>query len=209
MTDVWVAWTGGKPKADFTELETTDPETISPNQYRSTFISGGAKSRSYRVKGLETKFGRNSDLQTFEKKVMKHFVQYGLDTITYVSHPSIKATVVFVLTHHGLYTLKDGETRSTLLVENHYDVYDKANDSDAKEFLLNSVSDDLEKQLYENCNDNNSFIMYWLNLVHIVKTVSIDRFDQVETALRHARCQTTLERTLNQSLRTFSATGVN
>ena len=115
---------------------------------------------------------------------MKHFVQYGLDTNTCVSHPSIKATVVSVLAHHGLCTLKDGETRSTLLVENHYDVYDKANDSDAKEFLLNSVSNDLEKQLYENCNNNDSFIMHWLNLVHIVKTVFIYCFDQVRDRIK-------------------------
>jgi len=37
-TDIWAPWTGGKPKADWSELEENSPTTIIATQYRSTSI---------------------------------------------------------------------------------------------------------------------------------------------------------------------------
>ena len=87
-TDTWAAWTGGRPKADWSELEDTQPLSIDPNQYRSTSISSQAKSQYYRTKGFEVKFTRDSDLQTFQKKTLEHLEQYGLDTITHLQDPT-------------------------------------------------------------------------------------------------------------------------
>ena len=34
--------------------------------------------------GLESKFAHKGNLQTFEKKIKKHLIQYGLDMVTYL-----------------------------------------------------------------------------------------------------------------------------
>ena len=66
-TDLYAAWTGGKPKPCWSALE-KKPDPIGPNQFRSPTIGGQAKSRQYRVHGLEEKFTKGSDLQIFKRK---------------------------------------------------------------------------------------------------------------------------------------------
>ena len=87
--DSWAAWTGGKPKADWSGLVDEDPNMIGPNQFRASSVASRAKSQSYRIQGTSTKFTRDGNLLTFQKKLMKHFVQYGLDTITYLRDPTV------------------------------------------------------------------------------------------------------------------------
>ena len=186
-TDSWAAWTGGKPKADWSGLEDSNPTAIAATQYRPTSISSQAKSQTYRVQGLTTKFTRTSDLQTFEKKIMKHLISYGLDTITYATNPTDPTKVVSVVDHHALFNLKEGSKTGNDLKKNKFDSYDHANDRDAKEFLLNSVDAELESQLYENCEDEDSFVTLWLNLIHIIRSVSIDRFDKVKDRIKNRK----------------------
>ena len=187
-TDLWAAWTGGKPRADLASLRVSTPGSIDPNQFRANSISAQAKSKVYRTQGLETKFTRDSDVLTFQKKVMKHLVSYGLDTITYLKDPTTsgsKVQVVSVIDHHAKFDVKDAtKEANTLMTNGTWDAYDLDNIRDAKEFLLNSISEDLETQLYENCEDTDSFSAYWLQLIHIVKSVSIYRFDQVKNRIK-------------------------
>ena len=67
-TDTYQPWTGGKPKADWTELETKKPLAIQPTQYRPTSITSQAKGQYYRTQGLEPKFGREGDIQAFQRE---------------------------------------------------------------------------------------------------------------------------------------------
>ena len=87
-TDTWAAWTGGKPKNDYSELENTNPTEIQPNQYRATSVSAQAKSQSYRRQGLDPKFSKGDDLLLFQTNVMSHLKDHGLDTITYIADPT-------------------------------------------------------------------------------------------------------------------------
>ena len=107
-TDSWAAWTGGKPRADWTGLVNPTPTSINPGQYRSNSIAGKAKSQVYRVQGLETKFTKDSDLLTFQKEVMEDLVQHGLDTIAYVQDPVDNRKVTLVITEHARFTLSEG-----------------------------------------------------------------------------------------------------
>ena len=66
------------------------------------------------------------------------------------------------------------------LMTNKYGQYEMENVNNAKEWLLNSILSDLKKQLYQNYKEDASFIALWLNLVHIVKSVSINRFDMIK-----------------------------
>ena len=183
-TGLWAAWTGGKPNGSWTGLEEPNPKTIKPNQYRSPSISTESKSRAYRVQGLEMKYSRDSNLQTFQKEVMQHLSEYGMDTITYLNDPTDATRVVSVIEHHALFDLKDGETLANETAKNHFDLYDHGNSDDAKKFLLRSISEELKNQLYENCRDDDCFVAYWLNLMYIVRSVSIHRFDKVKDRIR-------------------------
>ncbi len=183
-TDVWAAWTGGEPTPDWQGLKQPNPNSIVPTQFRSTSISGAAKSRVYRIQGLENKFTHTGDLQTFQRKIMKHLVTYGLDTITYVQNPSDATKVASVIENHGLFHFKTGVKDCNDNKANHFDSYCHSNDEDAKEFLFNSLDADLEKQLYNNCDKEDSFGPTWLHLIHIVRSVSIERFDKIKQVVK-------------------------
>ena len=136
---------------------------------------------------MENKFTRSGDLQTFQKKVMKHFVAHGLDAITYVASPTNTSALVSVLEHHALFSLKQGIEEGNDTKARYYDAYDRSNDLCAKEYLYNSVDVELEKQLLENCKDEDSFVAVWLNLIHLIRSVSIDRFDKVKERLKRRK----------------------
>ena len=55
---------------------------------------------------------------------------------------------------------------------------------DAKKFLSNSLDADLKKQLYESSENEDTFSAYWLHLVHIIKSVSIDWFDKIRDRIK-------------------------
>jgi len=186
-SDSWVAWTGGKPKADWTDLEKPNPVSIAATQYRSNSVSSQAKSHKYRVEGLETKFTRTSKMQTFEKKVMKHLVAHGLDTVTYLRNPADPNKVVSVIDSHALFNLKKGQEAGNKIKEDEFDTYCHDNDRDAKEFLFNSVDSALETQLLEDTKDEDSFVSVWLALIHITRSVSVDRFDKVKQRFKQRK----------------------
>ena len=180
----WAAWTGGKPKDDWTELENITPKLVAPNQFRAATSGSRAKAQYYRTQPLANKFGRDKDILTFQKKVEKHLIEHGLDTITYVPDPADPRKVISVVTEHGRLNLKEGIESGNQVAMLYYDTYDFANMEDSKQFLLNSVDEDLEKQLYENCKDNDSFVAYWLHLINIESSVSINRFDKIKDRLK-------------------------
>mmetsp|Transcript_20119 Transcript_20119/g.43378 ORF Transcript_20119/g.43378 Transcript_20119/m.43378 type:complete len:361 (+) Transcript_20119:486-1568(+) len=66
-----------------------------------------------------------------------------------------------------------------------YDKYDEENIKDAVCFLFDSVDEELQKQLYENCDEHPTFVSAWMNLMHIVNTVSMDRYEHIKQRLRN------------------------
>ena len=70
---------------------------------------------------------------------------------------------------------------------NHWGPYDLENDEDAKRYLIDSISLDLETQLCQNCDNDDSFITYWMNLVHIVKSVTINCFDKIKNKFKERK----------------------
>ena len=175
-------WVGGEPKHDWTELNNVSPTSITPTQFRPNRITEQAKSRKYRIGGLSTKFSRSSDLLTFQKKVTKHLKEHGMDTIAYLQSPTDPNKVVSVVEHHALFSPKDGAKlgNDQKVDPNKYDRYCHDNDRHAKEFLIDSLDEELEKQIYENCDDEDSFITVWFNLINLVKSTSVTRFDKIK-----------------------------
>ena len=170
-TDSWNVWTGGAPNHNWTGLLDGNPSHISPSQYRPTSVTSQAKSRAYRIAGLEQKFSRTGDFHQFQRRVKKHLVNHGMDTIAYIPDPS-KTKMINVIDKYALYSLREGVETANETMKVSFDKYDKANSNDAIDFLLNSIDDELEKRLSQSSFDEYSFAAYWFRLVHLVKSVS-------------------------------------
>ncbi len=183
-SQTWNAWTGGKPKADWSGLEDPTPPVINATQFRPASVISQSKSRHYRVMGLETKFTRNDELLSFQKKVSKHLKLHGMDTIAYLEDPTDTSRVVSVIEDHAKFNLKEGVRKANSNMKTHFDSYARRDDSEATEYLLASLDPVLENQLYESCKDGESFVAHWLKLIQIIRSVSIERFDKIKNTLK-------------------------
>ena len=63
-----------------------------------------------------------------------------------------------LIDHHALFELKSGSKLANEIADKHFDEYDNENQKDTTEFLINSVNEELEAQLYENCRKEDTFV---------------------------------------------------
>ena len=184
-----MAWTGGKPLSKFTGLEEPSPDTLMATQYRPTSIGAATKGQLNRITGFESKFTRKSDLLTFQKKTLDHLVRHGMDTITYLTDPTDSTKVVSIVSEHAQFTLKEAKNTEKTDQQSQYDEYDKANIRDAKTFFLNSLDEGVLTQMYENCDAEETFIAHWMNLMMIVGSISVERFDMIKDSIKKRKIQ--------------------
>ena len=78
-----MAWTGGKPKHDWTELAKATTQASKPTQYRAQG-SAGVKSYTYRTEGLKHKFDKSGNLEVFCTNVWEHLQECDMDIIAYL-----------------------------------------------------------------------------------------------------------------------------
>ena len=76
-------YTGGKPTYDWKGID-VKTSTPSPNQVRPIYVGESQKAYKYRQSGYAIKFRSGDSLQDFEKRVNKHLIDYGMDTIGYL-----------------------------------------------------------------------------------------------------------------------------
>jgi hypothetical protein len=96
-TDKWMAWTGGKPKVDwsgFVDVTLVDFET--PNQMRPIY---DVKGYNHRKTGLSAKFNKSDMLIPFKKRVWTHLKDSGLDSILYI--PDMRTEMSCVIYNHS------------------------------------------------------------------------------------------------------------
>ena len=55
---------------------------------------------------------------------------------------------------------------------------------DAIDFLCNSLDEELLNIVYETCEEDDSFVAYWLSLIHIIRSVSIERCEKIKQRLK-------------------------
>ena len=181
--DQWNAWTGGKPKADWSELEDIAPSRIEPQRYRPSSITAQQKCEVLRTKGLTPKFKKDSNLVKFQKNMLKHLVKHGMDTPSYVQNPRNPNEVVSVVDQHSLFSREQGIAAGKA-AEKHFDAYDHGNSENAATFLLNSIDDSLVTQVEEGCAPDDSFVTHWFHLMHVIRSVSLDRFNALRAKLK-------------------------
>jgi hypothetical protein len=182
----YATWTGGKPNVKRNSLEVPNPSDIEPTQYRPTGVSSAAKSQHYRTTGLAIKFTKDCDLLSFQKDIMDHMVDNGLDTISYLKDPQNPEKMTSVVKDHAKFNYKEIKG-AEILQQTLYDKYDLANIRDAKKFLMNSLGPELKKRMNESCNDKDTFIVYWMNLMNMVRPATVGRFEKIKERVKNRK----------------------
>jgi hypothetical protein len=181
--DEWNAWTGGKPKPSWVGLEDSTATFESPNQLRSTHPSSAQKGYNYRKKGLETKFSKKDDVALFQKHLLKHLVDCGMDSIAYVEDPANSLIMSNVIKEHARFTLSIAQ-RGMAVQSILYDKYDRENDRAAVAFLMDSLDTDLSMKLDKRLDEADTFPIVWLNLLKLVQSTSIERFENLRNWIK-------------------------
>ena len=177
---------GGKPLPDWSGL---DPSAIRRNitsmHYRPINPANGSKGYTNRINGLESKFKKGDDISEFQLTVWEHLKAHGLDTIAYLQDPYDNTTVLNVVENHPRFSrdVKESEKLSTIF-SNKFDKFDIENDTCAKTFLLSSIDNSLLSSLRPRLEDDETFAITWLKLMHMLITTSIIRFDSIKLTIR-------------------------
>ena len=88
------------------------------------------------------------------------------------------------VTGHPRLTLATVQTHAAAQVAL-YDVYDTTNDSEAIDFLFDSLMDGLAKELRSICDEADTFAAVWMRLIKIVSTTNIERFNHLKHTIKH------------------------
>ena len=177
---------GGKPLPDWSGLDPTSiRRNITSMHYRPINPANGSKGYANRIKGLEPKFKKGDDISEFQLNVWEHLKAHGLDTIAYLQDPYDNNTVINVVENHPRFSrdVKESERLSDIFCVK-FDKFDIENDTCAKTFLLASIDNVLISSLRPRLNDDESFAVTWLKLMHMLITTSIVRFDTIKQTIR-------------------------
>ena len=180
----WSIWTGGKPKEDWTELDSSASSSFrSPNQCRPVYESYAQKGYNFRKTGLLTKFGGKDDLAFFKDAVMDHLRDTGMDTITYLADPVDTNEMVSVVTNHSCFDIESVRQQS-IKYKALYDNHDRMNDDAAKLFLLDSLQKELAKSIKKKLKDDETFAVAWMLVLQVVETVSIEKYEELKSRIK-------------------------
>ncbi|KAL7579710.1 hypothetical protein ACA910_021854 [Epithemia clementina (nom. ined.)] len=180
----WVAFTSGKPMADWSGRDTSETQLQIPNnpsQWRHAKDDG----YKYRCDPLDanTKFARNGDFAQFGERLFKCFQARGQETVTYVPLPSDNTVMESVLLNFVRFNKTSvKESMATLLPL--YDEYDKGNDAACIQCLLSSLDVKLKDELMAETTLDDSFCEIWIELNQIVRSTSVTRFATLRNNIR-------------------------
>jgi hypothetical protein len=181
---------GGIPKSDWSGLQDKSKRLCTDLCFRSLDPIAGQKSALVRQTGLGTKYDKDQKLSEFQKKIWTHLVKFGLDTIGYLPDPRNNMDVQSVVTYHARFTgdlpksIKASKDISKL-----FDKWDIKHDYEAKEFLLDSLSNSLKASFETFYEMDDSFAITWLKLVHHLVTTTSKTYDTMKAKIRNMRPQ--------------------
>jgi hypothetical protein len=152
--------------------------------YRSAGIKD-VKGYAHRIKGLATPFGMKDNLRAFQRSVMKHFKQCGLDTITCLPDPANPTRMESIVKSTNRFT-KDYVVTKIAEYEGFYDEYDCLIARTASNFVLSSLSPEMERKVTEALvsTPNPSFLLIWMTMIEKIRTLSVSRFDKLEKQIK-------------------------
>jgi hypothetical protein len=181
---------GGEPKPDWSGIKDLSSRLLSDLCFRSLDPVSGQKSTHYRTKGLAKLYERGQKLSEFQKHIWEHLTKYGLDTVAYLPDPKNPLKVQSVITHHARFTGDLNKAlQSSKILQTKFDTWDKKHDYEARQFLLNSISETV-KEGFETFHEiEDTFSATWLKLVHYLVTTTSKTYDEMKEAIRKKRPQ--------------------
>ena len=179
----WCAWTGGKPKRDWSGL---DDQALQKPKCGLQVRSLQDKKYIYRVTGLEAKLSKSNkttDITRFFDDVIQHLDKHGMDTISYVPDPLDPSGMRRILEDYPRYTTD--KIRQLMAPQlQYYDKYDLANDDAARDFLLDSLEPTFRRELKDISKKVQSFPELVMILVRLITDDSPAHWETVKSELR-------------------------
>jgi hypothetical protein len=110
-----------------------------------------------------------------------------MDSIAYVEDPADSLVMSNVIKEYTRFTLNIAQKAL-----NHqaplYDKYNRENDRTTVEFLLDSLDPNLTRKLHKRIKENDNFPMIWIQLLKLVQSTSIERFENLCTKKKIKSC---------------------
>ena len=101
-SDTFAAWMQGIPNSDWTDLKISTAELQQSSQICPML---GDSSFHEQSKGLDVKYSKEKgDLFSFQCKLLQHFQDTGMDTITYLKDLGDSTKMVNLLMDHTQFT---------------------------------------------------------------------------------------------------------
>ena len=180
------AWTGGKPKADWTGLEDPARGMFSPNCIRNAKTGEKVKTYNFRIAAPLQKFAVGDDtfdIAAYTKVVLDHMNDTGMDTVMHIASQMDATTMVNIIKNNEQVTLSHVEDQSKLNYV-HFDAYDKENDKAAKLFLERSIQANLYQELSLRQLDDDSAATTWMRILYLVSDGSVERYNRQKEELK-------------------------
>ena len=124
-----------------------------------------------------------SKLADFQNAVWDHFVDCGMDSITYLPDPENDQLMTNVVKSHSRYTIQTAKALSAVQLPL-YDKYDRNNDRAAIKYVLTSLSPALMSKIKEKTEESDTFHVIWLQLIKTIQSTSIERFEDLKAAIK-------------------------
>ena len=173
--DTYSMWTGRKPLADRTGLDTSAHSHEQTTKLRPTCEDKGFQTR---CTGFEAKFTKSSSLHLFQCKLLDHFVTHGMDSITYLPDPAEPTTMVNIITHNTHFRTDVVKLEAPVQAAK-YDLYDHANDRASCLALVDCFHNALHLEIEEHLPNDPTFHIVWMMLVQFVQSDSMGNFTQM------------------------------
>ena len=159
-------------------------------------VGSAQKSKKYCAEAIEEKLTKGGNLLDFQKLIWKKMEEHGLDTITYLLHPSVDASAVTnttsvcsMVTHH-LWLTMDKVSEATKAQSAKYDKYDQANNMDAKDLLHKSIDADIQDEINLVKEEKTTFVEQWMEVISIIRLPTVNKFEAMKKSIRTPRIDT-------------------
>jgi hypothetical protein len=182
-----VAFTGGKPKPDWSGLETSSQVNTNPNQLRIVGSKGVLPYNNRRT-GLATKYKHGGDLETLMTDMTKHLKNHGMDTIAYRKDPHDASKMVHCLKEHPRFNLTYVRSSSESLKE-HWDAYDLANDECAIHFFLDSIDTSMRTKVEKRQKESDTFVDVVFIFLMLETPYTAKKFEAIKAQIRARKPQ--------------------
>ena len=184
---------GGAPKGDWSGIKDPSARLVSDMCCRPTDRVSGQKGTIARQKGLEAKYSQGVKLSDFQKQVMDHLKDFGLDTVSYLPDPqgnSRSLDVLSVVSHHARFTGNmEKSIQSCKDISTKYDPWDKRHDNEAVKFLMNSLDTSVKEGFDSFQEEGDTFTATWLKPIHYLITTSSKTYDELKDRIRKKKPQ--------------------